>query len=107
SLRAFDSSPALAGYPALETRVGASPVMTTHQQSLCRGGADMAPLDRFQADIWTASLEALDTPSTATIARERLPAINDDTDAAPASRSYHASAVSHFHFLYQVCQLIP
>ncbi|KAF8131402.1 hypothetical protein EV363DRAFT_1583696 [Boletus edulis] len=58
-----------------------------------RGGADMTPF--FQAGIWKASLDALDTPSTTTLAWECLPAVNDDSDAAPGSRSYHASAVSH------------
>ncbi|KAF8436584.1 hypothetical protein L210DRAFT_3647896 [Boletus edulis BED1] len=54
-----------------------------------------------------ASLDALDTASTTTLALERLPAVNDDSDAAPALRSYHASAVSHIPLPYQVCQLIP
>ncbi|KAF8436637.1 hypothetical protein L210DRAFT_3548824, partial [Boletus edulis BED1] len=46
----------------------------------------MAPLDRFQAGIWKASLDTLDTP-------KRLPAVNDDSDVAPVLRSYHASAL--------------
>ncbi|KAF8125431.1 hypothetical protein EV363DRAFT_1586337 [Boletus edulis] len=33
----------------------------------------MAPLNHFQAGIWKASLDALDTPSTTTLAWERLP----------------------------------
>ncbi|KAF8444116.1 hypothetical protein L210DRAFT_3533887 [Boletus edulis BED1] len=46
----------------------------------------MTPLDRFQAGIWKASLDALDTPSTTTLALERLPTVNHDSDAAPALR---------------------
>ncbi|KAF8121609.1 galactose oxidase [Boletus edulis] len=94
SLRTFA---ALAASRAPEPRVGASAVHDPHTNNLYvwggRGGVDMAPLDRFQAGVWKASLDALDTPSTTTLAWERLPAVNDDSDAAPAVRSYHASAL--------------
>ncbi|KAF8125438.1 hypothetical protein EV363DRAFT_1350694 [Boletus edulis] len=72
SLRTLDSSPALTGSRAPEPRVGASSVHEPHTNNLYvgdgGGGVDMAPLDRFQAGIWKASLDTLDTPSTTTLA---------------------------------------
>ncbi|KAG6369560.1 hypothetical protein JVT61DRAFT_14264 [Boletus reticuloceps] len=73
--------------PAPQNPASAHPPFMTHTNNLyvwggC-GGVDMAPLDRFQAGIWKASLDALDIPSTTTIAWDRLSAVNDDSDAAP------------------------
>ena len=77
-------------------RVGATVVHDPNTNVLYlwggRGGADMAPLDRIQAGVWRAQLDALDTIDT--ISWERLPAMNDDSDAAPALRSYHASVIA-------------
>jgi len=88
--------PSLALTHVPEPRVGASAIHDPHTNSLYvwggRGGVDMAPLDRFQAGIWKAPLGGLDT--TDTIPWERLPFINDDSDAAPALRSYHASSLA-------------
>jgi hypothetical protein len=70
----------------------ASAVHDPHTNSLYvwggRGGVDMAPLVRIQAGIWKAPLHGLDSANT--IPWERLPSVNDDSDAAPALRSYHA-----------------
>ncbi|KAF8129599.1 galactose oxidase [Boletus edulis] len=97
SLRTFA---ALAGFRAPEPRVGASAVHDPHTNNLYvwggRGGVDMAPLDRFQAGVWKPSLDALDTPSTTTLAWERLPAVNDDSDtpADAPTRSRGGSAIA-------------
>lgn len=80
-----------------EPRVGASALHDDSTNSLYvwggRGGVDMAPLDRFQAGIWKASLDATDTTTW-----ERLPAVNDNSDAAPALRSFHTSALAGVGF---------
>lgn len=92
--RALNPSPALAHAP--EPRVGATAVYDAHTNSLYvwggRGGVDMAPLDRFQAGVWKAPLDGLDAADT--VPWERLPAVNDDSDAAPALRSFHASVLA-------------
>lgn len=97
--RALDPSPTLSHAPV--PRVGATAVHDPHTNALYvwggRGGVNMAPLDRFQAGIWKAQLDQLD--STSTLAWERLPTVNDDSDAAPALRSYHCSALAEVGLL--------
>ncbi|KAF8548867.1 galactose oxidase [Imleria badia] len=92
--RTLEASPAYSHAPV--PRVGASAVHDPHTNALYvwggRGGVNMAPLDRFQAGIWKAQLDELD--SAAAITWERLPTVNDDSDAAPALRSYHASVLA-------------
>ncbi|KAG8221434.1 galactose oxidase [Butyriboletus roseoflavus] len=94
--RALNPSPALTHAP--DPRVGATAVYDPHTDSLYvwggRGGVDMGPLDRFQAGIWKAPLDGLDIADT--VPWERLPSVNDDddSDAAPALRSFHASVLA-------------
>ncbi|KAH0828774.1 galactose oxidase [Lanmaoa asiatica] len=92
--RALNPSPALSHVP--EPRVGATAVYDTHTNSLYvwggRGGVNMAPLDRFQAGIWKIPLDALDSADT--VPWQRLPSVNDDSDAAPPLRSFHASVLA-------------
>lgn len=92
--RALTPSPTLSHAP--EPRVGATAVYDPHTNSLYvwggRGGVAMAPLDRFQAGIWKVSLDGLDAADT--VPWERLPSVNDDSDAVPALRSFHASVLA-------------
>ena len=101
--RSFNPSPALTHAP--EPRVGATAVYDPNTHSLYvwggRGGVDMAPLDHFQAGVWKAPLDTLDTSDT--IPWERLPSVNDNSDAAPAIRSYHASVLAGVCTTYPIC----
>lgn len=92
--RALDPSPALSAAP--EPRVGATAVYDPRSNSLYvwggRGGVDAAPLGPFQAGVWKAPLDGLDSANS--ILWERLPAVNDDdSDAAPALTSFHSSVL--------------
>jgi hypothetical protein len=57
-----------------------------------RSHLDAAPLGPFQAGVWKAPLDGLDSANS--ILWERLPAVNDDdSDAAPTLTSFHSSVI--------------
>ncbi|KAI6169853.1 galactose oxidase [Pisolithus thermaeus] len=83
---------------APEPRVGATFAYDAHSDNLYlwggRGGVDMSPLDRFQSGIFKASVGDQTLRDIDRLIWERLESTNDESEEAPALRSYHASALA-------------
>ncbi|KAI5988251.1 galactose oxidase [Pisolithus marmoratus] len=91
-------SSATASGQGLEPRVGATIAYDAHSNTLYlwggRGGVDMSPLDRFQSGVFKASVGDQTLRDIDQLIWERLQSTNDESEDAPALRSYHASALA-------------